>query len=137
MTDVAATVARELPFPAVGYIAKDIAFNTAGIGTAQTVEVGQLPAGARIFDGVVYVTTAFNGGSTNVLLVGTSATGNELIAAGDVTEATPAGYVMASTARGQVVPAGGYVVYAFYTQTGAAATTGAATVIISYITRVG
>lgn len=137
MSDVVATNPRELPWPAVGYISKTIAFNTTGIGTDQTVEVGQLPEGARVIDGVVYVTTAFNAATTNVLTVGTGTSTNEYFGSSDVTEGTPAGYAMPTANRGIVVGTGGAIVYVKYTQTGTAATTGAATVILTYITRVG
>lgn len=44
-----------------------------------------------IIEAEVYVQTAFDG-TTPQLLVGTSATGNQLIASGDVTEGTPGFY---------------------------------------------
>lgn len=135
MADVAATNARELPWPALAYISKSFAYNTTGIDTDQTVVVGQLPEGARIFDCVVVTTTAFDAASTNVISIGTGSSTNEYLSAVDITNL--GGAVITTAKRGLVVPTGGVVVYAKYGQTGTPATTGAATIVLSYITRVG
>lgn len=140
MATVPTAVGRELPFPAIAYISKAVAFNTPGIATAQTVEVGHLPAGAVVTNALVVVTTAFNAATTNVLVVGTGSSNNEFFDASTsgstVTEGTTGGYNSA-VALGYIAGANGEVVYAQYTQTGTAATTGAATIVISYAPRVG
>lgn len=129
---------RELPWPAVAYIAKRFQHNTPGIGVAQTVVVGNLPAGAIITKALAVVHTVFNAVSSNVVLVGTS-TMSEIFTASTggslVTEGTTGAYPSAA-AIGQLVPDGGEVVYVQYTQTGTAATTGDCSIIIEYVTRV-
>lgn len=140
MATVPTTQGRELPFPGIAYISKNVAFNTTGIATVQTVEVGHLPPGAVVTNALTVVTTAFNASTTNVLIVGTGASNNEFFDASTsgstVTEGTTGGY-QSAVALGYTVGANGEVVYANYTQSGTAATTGAATIIISYASRIG
>jgi hypothetical protein len=130
---------RELPWPAVAYISRRIAFNTPGIASPQTVEVGSLPGGAIVIGAWARVHTVFNAATTNVVIVGTD-TGSEFFdaatAGSSITESS-ATMQASAAAVGYVVPDGGAVVYVNYTQTGGAATTGAATIIVMYITRVG
>lgn len=73
------------------------------------------------------VTTAFNAATTNVIVVGNGVTADKFLAAADVTEGTPGVYptggkgpYTAETVAGSLVAA--------YSQTGTAATTGAAKV---------
>ena len=75
------------------------------------------------------VITLFNAVSTNVLTVGTSTTATEWLAAGDITEGTP-GYYPGSNAVKKFRLTATTPIYVKYTQSGTAATTGAATVII-------
>ena len=88
-------------------------------------QLDSLDVGDVVVQCWVEVLTAFNAASTNVLTVGTVAAADKYLAAADVTEATPAVY-----------PTGGKGPFAAetvaatlnvkYTQTGTAATTGAA-----------
>jgi len=126
-------VARQFELQAIHYLRKDIAFNTTNI--AAGVEIGAVPANAKIKQIIVYVDEAFNAGTTNVLVAGTTATGTDLVAASDVTEGTIGVYTPADAAnqgRGLVF-ASDTTLYVSYTQTGTAATTGKAVVIVSYV----
>ena len=126
-------VARQFELQAVHYLRADIAFNTTNI--AAGVEIGAVPASAKIKQIIVYVDEAFNAGTTNVLVAGTTAAGTNLVAASDVTEGTIGVYTPADAAnqgRGLVF-ASDTTLYVSYTQTGTAATTGKAVVIVSYV----
>lgn len=109
-------------------------YNDAGIASA--VKFGRLPSNAFISQIDCQVTTAFNAATTNVLTVGYNATPNgQIIASGDLNEASAtyqnmtsaAGLGVAATSAGEID------LYAKYTQTGAAATAGAATCVIHYV----
>lgn len=113
----------------VHYLRKTINFNDTGIGTG--VRMGSLPAGAQLLQGVVNVRTAFNAGTTNVLTVGTNASSyNNLAAAADVDETSAT--VQALPILKALYFSAAADVYAMYTQSGTAATTGVATIIIPY-----
>lgn len=113
----------------VRFIQGSIAFDTADAATG--VAMGTLPANSYIVDIVVDVTTAFNAGSTNVLTVGKTGTLDAYAAAGDVDE-TSATAQRVTTGIGTIGSTAVPVLIA-YAQTGDAATTGAATVTITYI----
>jgi hypothetical protein len=67
--------------------AKTSLYNTVGIGTADTVKVGRIPAGSILLAAYVRITTAFNAATTNVLTVGQNATANtDIVAAGELNE---------------------------------------------------
>ncbi len=83
-----------------------------------------------------HVTTVFNATTTNVVTIGTTAANaNEIIAAADLNEAsatvqhltTAAGIGLTATSGADVT------LYAKYAQTGTAATTGAVTCVIEYV----
>lgn len=113
------------------FIGKDVTFGTTGIATADTVKVGRIPAGSRLMPARVWITTAFNAATTNVLTVGTNATAdNNIIASGDVDETTIGATIVATGAA--LTFTSDTDVYVRYTQTGTAATAGAATIIIPY-----
>lgn len=112
------------------YIGLTVAFNTPNIGTANMVQVGTLPAGCVVFPAIIAVTEAFNAATTNVLIIGTSADDDAYVQAGDVDEATVGGYYITRSAG--FVPTVDTPVYVKFTETGTAATTGAAKIIIPY-----
>jgi hypothetical protein len=94
---------------------------------SSTVDLDTLAVGDVVVRCWAQVTTAFNAGTTNVLVLGDGTTANKYLAASDVTEGTPGVYpsggvgpFIAETAAGTL--------RATYTQTGTAATTGAARV---------
>jgi hypothetical protein len=132
-TNTAGSVAREIHgLQAVHTFRKTVNFNDTGIGTADTVPIGVIPAGAFIIDVKVKIVTAFNAGTTNVLTAGSNAgSDNNIVAAGDVDE-TATGTTSVSTGWGLAFAAD-TTIYARYTQTGGAATTGQATFVISYV----
>ena len=80
----------------------------------------------------VRIDTAFNAGTTNVLTVGTNAgSDNNIVAAADVNEAAT-GTTSVTTGIGLSIAAD-TPVYVRYTQSGTAATAGAATIVILYV----
>lgn len=125
--------ARDLGYAVVQAIGKSgFAFNTPNIGTADTIQVGTLPAGAIITSVTVRVDTAFNAATTNVLIVGTSSGSNaDIVADGDVDE-TATGTTQVMRGVGLSISAD-TIIYAKYTQSGTAATTGSATIVINYV----
>lgn len=132
-TGVQGGVGRESHLQMVHYLRKAVAFNTANIATAATVLVGVLPAGALVLGTHVAVTVAFNAGTTNVLIVGTAADASALVAAASVAEGAVASTLVSPpTLAGAVAPTLDTSIFAQYTQTGGAATTGAATIVVAY-----
>lgn len=115
------------------YITAQVAWNTTGIATG--VVIGTLPATAIITRWVVHVTTAFNAATTNVLEVGMNAsTYNDIAPTASViagTAGVKSGDAAVSTARGRL--AADTPVRAMYTQSGTAASAGAAEVVVFYI----
>lgn len=122
----AATVAApNLPKTVKG----SIKYNTSGIATKAKVGIA-LPKGAIVTRVACNVTTAFNAGTTNVLVIGYSSDTDALMGASDITEGTIGTYVK----ERMDAPLGSASdVYAQYTQTGTAATAGVADVYITYI----
>jgi hypothetical protein len=111
-------------------------FNDPNIATAQ--KFGTLPAVSFITNVFVEVATAFNAGTTNTLTIGTTTAANEIVATGDLTGngtsslSTQVSRVTRGFGRG-LTAAGDTLLYAKYTQTGTAATTGQAYVVIEYV----
>lgn len=114
----------------VHYIRKLVNYNTTGI--AAGIIIGTLPAGAQITHVATNVTTAFNAATTNVLTVGTTATGGEIATSAENAAGT-AGYKQPVAGQALAVPTVDKDVYMSYTQSGTAATAGSATVVISYV----
>lgn len=128
----ASGVARNDGSQNVHFIGKDVTYATTGIGTADTVKVGRIPAGSMLMPAQVRITTVFNAATTNVLTVGQNATANtDIVAAGELNEGAT-GVTIVGTGCALTF-ANDTDIYVRYTQTGTAATTGAATIIIPYI----
>lgn len=128
-----AGVARQSHLQVVHYLRKRVNYNDAGISAG--IVMGTLPAGAQVIDLTVRVLTLFNAGSTNVLTVGTNSTDfNNLSGSGssDITEGTAEMYRVAP-ANFDVTFSADTDVYVKYTQSGTAAGTGQADVIITYV----
>jgi hypothetical protein len=125
--------AREYHFRTIHYLTKQVTYSDAGIAGGSTVKFASaLPANAFITNAFVDVKTVFNAGSTNVLTVGTNAsTTNDIVAAGDVNEASA--QVFAVTGVGVLDTSTPLDVYVKYTQTGTAAGTGAADIVVAYV----
>lgn len=104
----------------------DVNFNDTGIASGvrkYTIQAStDRPVLLRVQCEVI---TAFNAGTTNVLTLGTNSTANQLLAAGDITEATP-GFYPQHAGTGSLRITAATDIYAKYTQTGTAATTGKA-----------
>lgn len=105
-----------------------MAFNTAGI--ASGVSIGAVPSGAIITAVEVLVTTVFNAATTNVLVVGTAATADLYLAAADMSE-TALGLTRYSGKAALL--AANTEIFVKFTETGTAATTGAAVVMVHYV----
>ena len=106
------------------FFAGKIAFDTTDASTG--VELCKVPNNVVITRAVAVVTTAFNAGTTNVLTVGTNDSVDNLLGSSDVTEGTAAAY----TKNTFVEAAKGAGIKAKFTQTGTAATAGAAEIYI-------
>lgn len=75
----------------VNTIRRQVNWNDANIGAAGGSVFGQLPQGAFITQMYVEIVTAFNG-TTPSLTIGTNASADNMVIAGDVDEATPGVY---------------------------------------------
>jgi hypothetical protein len=132
-TGTPGTTARQLPYQVVHTLRIKVNYNDAGVATG----VGKqwLPKGAVITSSSVYVGTAFNAATTNVLTVGTNAsTYDNIVAAADVTEGSIAltnAIKPTGTALGPL--AADSRVFVTFTQTGTAASAGQAIILIHYV----
>lgn len=110
------------------YATLDLRFDSAASGTQ--VAIVTVPAGSMVLFTSIALITAFNAGSSNEILVGTSGDPDALVAT--VAEGTPGstltkpetttGYFAAET-----------TLYARYTRTGSTPTTGQALITIAYV----
>jgi hypothetical protein len=111
---------------------EQLAFTYATInGVAAQVE-RQLPQGSILLRATLYITTAFNAGTTNTLNVGFTANGTDLFnaqAAGTVAVAS-ATMTVANSVTGFAAADTG--VFIQYNQTGVAATAGAGYLVLEY-----
>jgi hypothetical protein len=125
-------IARRNALQLVHYLRIAVNYNDPGI--AAGVAKQTLPAGAIIIGTDVLVTTVFNAATTNVLTVGCAGVADNIVAAADANEAAlgltqnikPTGTALVPLAADSLVKVA-------YTQTGAAATTGKAIVIVKYV----
>jgi hypothetical protein len=107
--------------------------NTIAYTDSSAVTIGSIPANAQIIDINIDVTTAFNAATTNTITVGKSGSAAAFVAstsigsAGRASVATTGVYSAWADAGSYDVP-----VTATYSQTGTAATAGAARVTIVY-----
>lgn len=111
------------------YILADVAFDTPGISAG--VQVASIPAGAQVVHVIANVTTAFNAGTTNVLTVGTTAAGTDLMD-GTTSASGTAGAKEDLDGRALTFAAD-TPVFVKYAQTGTAATAGKARIAIEYL----
>lgn len=124
--------ARKNALQLVHYLRFVVNFNDAGI--AAGVKKQTLPKGAVLIGTDVLVTQAFNAVTTNVVAVGSTAGGSDIVAAADFVE-TALGLTQNIKPTGAMaVPlAADTPVFPSFTQTGGAATAGSAVVIVKYI----
>ena len=115
----------------VGFLRKTVNFNDTGIATG--VLMGNMPVGAHVIQTSVHVRTVFNAATTNVLTVGTNSSAyDNLINAAAVTEGS-LGFTVAAPNADIVYPTGDLGVYAKFTQSGTAATTGQADIVVTFV----
>lgn len=130
-TGTAGTQARQLPWQVTHYLRRRVTF--ADVSGTQ-YKIGTIPANALVLRTVVSIQTAFNAGTTNVLIVGTSGDDDALVAAAGVDETAVAVTSVAPATLGGLMSASADTdLYTKYTQTGTAATTGVATVVVEYV----
>jgi len=111
----------------VGSISDLIEFGDV-VSLTGTVLIGTIPAGARYIDCSVKVITAFNAGATDALVVGIVSDTNYLLTDGHPTVAD-------SETDGELLdwtPTSDQLIYATYTHTSTAPTTGKAVVTVSF-----
>ena len=108
-------------------------FNTANIGSTNGVQFGVLPAGSVVARTWVQVTTVFNAATTNVLVVGVAADDDALMTSAVAVAGTAGNKIQSGPAATLTTPtAADVAVFAKYTQSGTAATTGRAVVMVEY-----
>jgi hypothetical protein len=131
-TGIQGSTARRNSSQQVGYLRFAVNYNDVNIANGNTKQ--WLPAGAIITDTSVYVSTAFNAGTTNVLTVGLGSSNNTVVASGQVTPGST-GLTNAIVPTGNALGplASDLQVNVTFTQTGTAATAGQAIVMIKYI----
>lgn len=126
-------IPRQVEYQVTSYLRRDFSFATANI--AGGVLIGTVPSGARICDIHIWIDTAFNAGTTNVLQGGTTVTGSNLFTSTDSAAAT-VGEKEPATGAGQgrgLVITQDQDLFLSYTQTGTAATAGAGCVVVEYV----
>lgn len=123
--------ARDTGYQEVQCMRAAINFNDANVASA--IQIGTLPQNAFILDVDVDIETAFNAATTNVLTLGTTAANaNEIVAAADVSESGAVDTNVGRARGSSLTRAGDVGIWAKFTQTGTAATTGKAHIIITY-----
>lgn len=126
-----ATETYQLEYQVDVNVGKKVAYNTSGIGTLNTVKVATLPVGGILLETRVNVTAAFNAGTTNVLVVGNDAENDNFVASGDVDESAT-GVTIVTTGAGTVITESTKDIYVRFTESGTAATAGAADIVLHY-----
>jgi hypothetical protein len=125
--------ARQNEHQVVHFIRANVAFNTAASGTQVSMGAA-LPANAQVLFTTVAVQTVFNAGTTNVLIVGTAADDDALVdAAGASETAVGVTNVLPATLGGIMSSTADIELFWKFTQSGTAATTGAATITVAYV----
>lgn len=131
--DTSTPKGRENTPQTVCYIRKRVTFADAGVSGGVPIE--WLRKGSIILGTDIVVNTAFNAATTNVLTVGTNATSYDNIVTNAQSIPGTAGIKQnlppTGTALGPV--AADSQIYVKYTQTGTAATTGDAYIIIKFV----
>lgn len=124
-----AGIARLTQYQMPHSLRKRVNYNDAGV--ASGVLVGTVPAGSIITACKVVIDTAFNAGTTNVLQVGTTATGAQIASSTDTASGT-AGQKTATALNSLSAVAADTDIWVNYAQTGTAATTGLAYVVVTF-----
>ena len=122
---------REHALPLVSYFRYDLTY--ADIG--DTIDLGILPEGAVVTDAMAIVTTAFNSATTATLEVGPSTNIDGFL---DSVSVKTAGRIFDATtmnASTELTSASEVTLQMKLSETGTAATAGAVTVIVTFITQ--
>lgn len=131
-TGVLGTNARQDPRQVANTLKKTVNFNDPGIAAGVAFD-NPLPQNAFILRVLVEIVALFNAGTTNVLTVGTvGATYNNIVAAADVNEGATGVYDVTRGLGRALTAAADVNVFAQYVQTGTAATTGQAIIVIEF-----
>lgn len=106
-----------------------VSFTYADIASGTAATAVKLPVGAVVVGGQLTVTTAFNSGTSDVIVVGDATTSNRYLTSTSIASAArtalvPTGYAALSTTR---------EVQVTWTAVGAAATAGAVRLEVEYI----
>ncbi len=117
----------DVPVIPASAISEEILYS---VTTPFTVQIGTIPEGAIVTHVDVAITEAFDAGTTNVFFVGTAADPDHYVDAGDVLE-TLVSTIFVGDKIEQVTE--DTDVYLKYTQTGGAATAGAARATVWYV----
>ena len=98
------------------------------------VKIGRLPARAFIHGVSIHTVTSFNAGTTATIALGSTSGGADILAATDIKAAGASSVAVPFAGSGLAVTGSGEVdLWAKFAQTGGAATTGDATLVLTYI----
>lgn len=116
----------------VGHIRRTVTLGQNGFGAG--IPIGTLEAGAVPLRATVIINTAFNAGTTNVLSLGSTADDDGLITSTNAGAGSTG--IKAGTGALLGVPlASDTTYYAKFSETGTAATTGKATMIVEFVNK--
>ena len=126
-TNTAGTAARQLPIQAVHFLRKGITFADRGVN----LTVGIIPAGSLILAPIsgVHVLTAFNGGGTDLVDIGTAGTPEQFGANLDVSSTGVKVVAVSANMRVSVDT----TIIASYADANGDASTGDAEIVIAYV----
>jgi len=121
----------------ISYLRRTVNFDTPfadapGVSAVNGVPIGGLEAGAVVIGCDVTIETAFNAGTTNVLVVGTAADDDGFAATAGTIPATPGFKPNLQGALSGIPLAANTIAYVKFSQTGTVATTGKATVVLKF-----
>lgn len=126
-----AVAPREPVTQQVPYFRAAIAYNTLNISVAGKVPLGTLPAGAIVTDLLIRISEAFNAGTSNEITIGTADDDDSLLTSVDLDE-LEVDTTEAFVAKGYKVTVD-TPLFIKYTQTGTAASAGAADIMLTFI----
>jgi hypothetical protein len=121
----------------IGYLRRTINFDTPfadapGVTATNGVPIGGLEAGAMVLGVDVCIETLFNAATTNVLVVGTAADDDGFAATAGTVPGTAGFKPNLQGALSGIPLAANTVCYVKYSQTGTAATTGKAHIVVKF-----
>lgn len=136
--DLRGLSARQDPRNVVNTFRKTVNFGDSGISTGVAIGPDALPSGAFITNVIVEIVTPFNAVTTNTLTVGTNSTSyNNIVSSADLTGngSSSLGTQVTQVTRGlgrALAASADTQVFVKYAQTGTAATTGQAVIVIEF-----